>query len=124
MELGSSQKHTLLESSRDVIPQLLRTSSIRLLVLNGATVVREVANTLRVHLTPHFMPSWSLRHGTKSEVRGIAYVGDVSSLGGVSLGRRIRIIGYNHNIQSSFGVTSIAREEIARWIMRCAEDNL
>jgi hypothetical protein len=49
-------------------------------------------------------------------VRGVAYTGSVDQLGEVDLGRSITIAGYNHNLQSSFGVTKRAVAAIARWI--------
>lgn len=119
--LTTSQRNVLLRSSRTVLPALLSNSPIRLLVLNGATVVREVSNAFQIHLEPAAMRTWRLRRETGEHVPGIAYVGDISSIDGAELGRKIRVLGYNHNIQSSFGVTSLVRMEIARWIMNCAE---
>jgi hypothetical protein len=31
----------------------------------------------------------------------------------------LRVVGYNHNLQSSFGVTSQVIADIGRWLVSC-----
>ena len=52
---------------------------------------------------------------------GFAYEGIVNDLSGMQLDREILVLGFNHNIQSSFGVTKHVIEAIRRWIARAAE---
>ena len=42
----------------------------------------------------------------------------------VDLGRDVYILGYNHNIQSSYGVTSSVRTSIQEWISHKAKEIL
>lgn len=101
------------------IPSLVRTikaSDIRVLVLNGSTVVREFNRLLNSEtLEPRVMPSWALQGG---RVAGVAHVGLVSKLNNIPLDRELLVLGYNHNIQSSFGVTTEVVSRIATWVAR------
>jgi hypothetical protein len=99
------------------VPSLARTlcaSEIRVLVLNGATVVREFSRLVSADsFRTQVEPSWSLQGG---RVIGISYVGRISEVAGIPLRRELLVLGFNHNIQSSFGVTSQAVGNIATWI--------
>jgi len=101
------------------IPSLVRTikaSDIRVLVLNGSTVVREFSRLLNGQaLASREMPSWALQGG---RVSGVAHIGRVSELNGIALDRELLVLGYNHNIQSSFGVTTDVVSRIATWVAR------
>jgi hypothetical protein len=101
------------------IPSLARTlsaSDIRVLVLNGATVVREFSRLVAAdNLAPQVEPSWTLQDG---RVQGISYIGYISEVGGIPLRRELLVLGFNHNIQSSFGVTTQVVANIATWIGR------
>src|SRR5262249_47604373 len=103
---------------------ILRESPIRILVLNGASVASLVQSTFGVKLEKTRMPSWSLRSGGKSSVSGFAYSGRIRSLAGVPLKRDIVVLGFNHNIQSSFGVTREVAAALQRWIGTMSEDIL
>jgi len=49
-------------------------------------------------------------------VAGVAYHGITNTLSGIPLGRDLLVLGFNHNLQSSFGVTSKVLREIRHWI--------
>jgi hypothetical protein len=112
--LGVDQRRSLIQLG---VPSLVRTigaSNIRVLVLNGSTVVREFTRLLNGEtLESRPMQSWALQGG---RVPGVAYVGRVSELNGIPLGRELLVLGYNHNIQSSFGVTTDVVSRIATWV--------
>lgn len=101
------------------VPSLVRTlcaSDTRVLVLNGSAVVREFSQLLPVDsLQSNVEPSWTLQAG---RVQGIAYAGRISEVGGIPLRRELMVLGFNHNIQSSFGVTTEVVSNIASWIGR------
>ncbi len=101
------------------VPSLVRTikaSNLRVLVLNGSGVVKEFNRLLGMRaLEPINMPAWKLQRG---RVAGVAYVGRVSELNGISLDRELLVLGYNHNIQSSFGVTTEVVSRIATWVAK------
>jgi hypothetical protein len=45
-----------------------------------------------------------------------AFRGTLTQLSGVDLERSIVVLGYNHNLQSSFGVTTSVKKAIAKWV--------
>ena len=69
------------------------------------------------HLNKKEYKSWSLPRADGC-VRGEAYRGTIEFLGKNKLNRQIKILGYNHNIQSSFGVTNEAKNAIKIWLTR------
>lgn len=115
-ELRSEQQRALLYAGQDLLASLLQDSTVELLVLNGASVVRQFEEAAGVVLAQEHMPAWDLPRRGSLRVRGIAYTGSVDHIGDVDLGRSVAVAGFNHNIQSSFGVTKRATEAIARWI--------
>jgi hypothetical protein len=114
--LRGDQRRALLQSGQDLLAALLRDSMVELLVLNGASVVRQFEGVAGVELAREFNSTWDLpRRGTEW-VRGVEYTGRVDRIGNVDLGRSIAVAGFNHNLQSSFGVTKQATEAIAQWV--------
>jgi hypothetical protein len=114
--LTSRQRTILLSVAGDSLALLLRDSSIRLLVLNGKTVIDHFQRVTGVRMEQFGVSEWTLRRDLPSEVSGFGYRAYVTSLCGVSLTRGMLVLGYNHNIQSSFGVTNSAMAAIRDWI--------
>ena len=100
----------------DGLGRVLRDSSIRLVILNGQAVVKgfEILSETRLDMTR--VPGWELPRKTEADVSGTCYVGETDRVGGVRLVRPVRIVGFNHNLQSSFGVTALVVERIGRWL--------
>jgi hypothetical protein len=122
--LSRAQRLALLRVAGDTLALLLRDSPIRVLVLNGASVVQNFSDLANVALAERRMMGWSLRRVGSPDVSGIAYAGTIDEVLGVKLGRRVTILGFNHNLQSSFGVTREVRASIARWITRRSSECL
>jgi hypothetical protein len=114
--LRPDQRRALLHSGQDLLASLLRESTVEVLVLNGASVVRQFEEVAGVVLTRQHNPAWDLPRRGSERVRGVAYTGSVDHVGAVDLGRSITVAGFNHNLQSSFGVTKRAMEAIAGWV--------
>jgi hypothetical protein len=114
--LTRSVREVLLETSASLMGRLIRDSSIECCVLNGMTVVRVIEKLSETKLQARSVKKWRLRRGEADFAQGVAYSGEIDRLGGVALGRRVRILGYNHNIQSSFGVTNAVQKSIGEWI--------
>jgi len=114
--LSGFEQTQLLALGADALGRLLRDSSLDLLVLNGRSVVNHFEMMTDSNLSRTLMKSWSLPRDGGSPVKGVAYSGEISEMGGVDLGRSIRVVGYNHNLQSSFGVTSRVVSNIGRWL--------
>ncbi len=54
----------------------------------------------------------------------MAYSGMVSTLAGMSLDREVLVLGFNHNIQSSYGVTNEVVDRIGNWIANASAEVL
>lgn len=121
-ELTQEQKKSLLDLSGDTLGLLLRNSEIKVLVLNGQTVVDSLEKISQVEFSKKQMPSWTLPRKDSEGVAGYAYTGVVRKIGGVKLKRDVFVLGFNHNIQSSFGVTTKVQTSIRNWISHRAKE--
>ena len=45
----------------------------------------------------------------------------IDTLAGYQLGRDLLVLGFNHNLQSSYGVTTTALAAIREWVARQAK---
>ena len=117
-DLNTRERSFLLTVAQDTLGILLRDSPVELLILNGSSVVNAFEVVAGVHLDKSSMATWSLPRLTGRNVPGFAYQGEVDTVAGVRLGRKILVLGFNHNIQSSFGVTTEVRNGIRQWISR------
>ena len=112
--LGSSTRSELIAHGLPSLVRTIKASNVRVLVLNGASVLKTFEQLIdgpalkKIHV-----PTWTLCGGT---VSGYAASGRVSSLRGMNLGREVLVVGFNHNIQSSFGVTREVVQDISRWV--------
>lgn len=114
--LTSEQRLLLLKITGDTLGLLLRNSPVELVILNGQTVVDNFQRIAGVEFERILIPEWALPRKSGESVPGYAYKGDVDKIGGIELAHRICVLGYNHNIQSSFGVTNQVQAAIRNWI--------
>lgn len=122
-DLRPRDRSFLLELGGQTLGRLLRASSIELLILNGRTVVENFQLIADVRFRKALMPNWTLPRKSNGGVSGYSFAGTITHLGGVNLDRDIRVIGYNHNIQGSFGVTSEVQRSIRDWVARKAKSS-
>ncbi len=101
---------------------LLRDCPIQLLILNGNSVVENFQEISGLQLDKQAMDDWSLPRRSTAGVRGFAYKGFARTILDVELERDVLVLGFNHNIQSSFGVTSEVVAAIHRWVTETAEE--
>jgi hypothetical protein len=120
-ELSTRQRTSLLGVAGDTLGLLLRDSKVRVLILNGQSVVEQFQEAAGVSLERESMPRWSLSRRPKPNVSGLAYKGLVSAISGIPLPNEILVLGYNHNLQSSFGVTNEVIFAIRDWISQAVE---
>lgn len=116
-ELSNQQRNLLLEISGDTLGILLKRSRIEILILNGQTVVDNLQKISNVTFERKEMNGWTLPRKTGGVV-GYAYSGQINNLGGHRFKKPIKVLGYNHNIQSSFGVTKDVINAIRNWIAK------
>ena len=115
-DLTIRQQASLLAVGGDTLAVLLRDSSIRVLILNGRTVVGHLQKVANVEFQRTEMRQWMLPRRSGLGVIGFAFRGTLTQLSGVDLERSIVVLGYNHNLQSSFGVTTSVKRAIAKWV--------
>lgn len=120
--LTQKQRSTLLADAGNTLGLLLRDSPVRLLILNGNSVVEHFQTITGVCFEKQAMPDWSLPRQSNSAVAGFAYKGIVRDFSGISLEREVLVLGFNHNIQSSFGVTTQVTTAIRHWIAETASE--
>lgn len=123
-DLSRWERERLVEMAGDTLARLLVDSPVRILVLNGRSVVDELQRLAESVLECREMRGWALKRNGKACIAGVGYKGVLSRLGGVEFGREILVLGYNHNLQSSFGVTNEVRDSIRRWISKEAREFL
>lgn len=115
-ELTPHQRSSLLAVAADTLALLLRDSPLQTLVLNGQSVVNQFQEIAGIRLERQEMASWSLPRNPRADVVGIAYRGVIEALCGIKLPHNILVLGFNHNLQSSFGVTTKVVHAIRGWI--------
>lgn len=115
-DLSTQQRSTLLVATADALALLLADSRIRVLVLNGKTVVRNFEEMTGSKLHEREMPRWCLPRKQGQPVSGFSYRGVIESLAGIWFAEPVLVLGYNHNIQSSYGVTTKVINAISRWV--------
>jgi hypothetical protein len=125
-ELTSEHKQNLLAVSGDALGRLVRDSPLQVLILNGSSVVSHFQNLCDSTFTSTPRREWELPRPKESGagVAGYAYHGSIKVLAGVPLGRDVAVLGFNHNIQGSFGVTREVKALIRRWISKKATEVL
>jgi len=121
-KLTGRQRSSLLAIAGDTLGLLLRDSPVKILILNGSGVVDQFQEMAGFRLEQEQMVDWSLPRGTNSGVPGFGYRGVVDSLSGICLAHSLLILGFNHNIQSSFGVTGNVISSIRGWIARSVSE--
>jgi hypothetical protein len=117
-ELTPRQRSSLLQVTADTLGLLLRDSPVRILLLNGQSVVSKFQEIAGISLEREEMSGWKLPREQKPEVAGFSYRGTVTTISGISLGHEVLVLGYNHNLQSSFGVTKSVIQAIREWISK------
>ncbi len=101
-ELSLNQRSTLLKLIGNALGLLVRESPIELLILNGQSVVDIFQDISEIKLEKQVMPTWALPRHTTHDVTGLAYFGVTDNLSGIQLERNLMVLGFNHNLQSSF----------------------
>ena len=114
--LSASERLGLLDLSGDTLGTLLCRSSVRVLILNGQSVVTLFQEATGIALVRKEMPSWSLPRQSGNDVAGFSYHGRVDAVSGHPLPHELLVLGFNHNLQSSYGVTSRVIAAIRRWV--------
>ncbi len=114
--LKSRQRTTLIETAADTLGLLLQNSTVKVLVLNGQSVVNHFQDVADVVLERQRIEGATLPRVSGTDVAGYGYRGRISNVCGIPLWHPVAVLGYNHNLQSSFGVTKDALKTIREWL--------
>jgi hypothetical protein len=103
-----SVRKQLLVEDAPFLAEQLKNERLRLLLVNGMSVIRQRRRTLAPQLE-ELKPITGYAHVNTRLFAGTAF-------------DRIRVIGWSTNLQSSFGVTNELREELANRVADWAND--
>lgn len=105
-------RQKLIAQGRKTLATIIRDSPIEVLVLNGRSVVNEFVASAEVELRAADVQGWTLPRAVGPGVAGIKFSGTLRAIAGIDLERAVEVIGFNHNLQSSFGVTTKVMQQI------------
>jgi hypothetical protein len=114
--LSQTSRRMLVERAAEALVEMIVASPLTMLILNGQEVVRQFEVIAGNALHVQRVPAWDLPRRSGRPVPGMSYCSRISSIAQVPLDRDLLVIGYNHNLQSSFGVTGAVRDRIGEWI--------
>ena len=120
--LSAQQRSGLMRLAGDALGLLLRQSAVRVLILNGQSVVSHFQNVTGIALSRTEMAEWALPRQSGNDVPGYAYQGFADTVLGHPLPHELLVLGFNHNLQSSYGVTGRVIESIGRWVGAAASE--
>ena len=114
--LSLATQRVLLNTASGAVFGLLEATPIQMLILNGRSVVAYFEQMTGHRLHARQQPTWSLGRGDKGRAPGMSYSGVISEIAGTKLSSQVLVVGYNHNLQSTFGVTVAVRDRVRDWV--------
>jgi hypothetical protein len=121
-DLAPEHRRQLLHAGSDHLGNLVSHAPIKMLILNGRSVIRHFSSISDAIFETTPSDSWRLAGRAQRAVPGVAYTGTATRIGSVSLESPIRVIGFNHNLQSSFGVSRRVIGAIGKWVSSAASE--
>ena len=107
--LSYEQQTRLRRASADTLGQLLRDSSVRILILNGRSVINEFQSTADCRLRENYLRVSTAR----------VYQGVIDTLSSIPLGREVHILGFSAYIQRASHQDTTA---IKQWLTQTIVD--
>ncbi|KPM48332.1 hypothetical protein [Jiulongibacter sediminis] len=109
--MNQADKGVLIKKTSDFLSQILISSDIGFLVLNGQGVINIFEEVFDITLNKKLDDSISLPRTNNRRVAGYIYEG-ILNLEIQDKSKKINVFGFNHNIQSSYGISSKISKEI------------
>lgn len=116
--ISKEKKETLLSESSDILGSIINKSSIKVLLLNGRSVIENFKRIAEVDFSIEEKNEWLLPRKNGKGVKGYSYEGITKVIGNERLNNEVHVLGFNHNIQSSFGVTKEVELKIREWVSK------
>lgn len=104
-DVTSKDKERLLSASKDFFIWQLFNSDIEFVILNGASVVKYFEKALSINLDKIYESTINLYQNNGKIVKGY-YISQAIDLDFNGTQKKFYIFGYNHNLQSSFGISN------------------
>jgi hypothetical protein len=114
--LSAASRRQLAARATQALADMIACSPLTMLVLNGKEVVGNFETLVGRRMHAQRVSAWDLPRRSGRDVPGLAYRDRISSIAQIPLDRELLVVGYNHNLQSSFGVTTAVRTGISEWI--------
>lgn len=111
-----NRRGILARCDRNLAQVLQDAQALELIVLNGSSTVRHFESLSGHRLAGSVVDEWALRRSSGTDIPGVSYSTTIDTIGSYALGRPLRVVGFNHNLQSSYGVTRQVLESIALWV--------
>ncbi len=115
--LHSKTQREMLEECGFSLAKIFESSELVCLVLNGTTVTKTLVDLCDVKLTKTYKPAWNLKRKSGKDVRGYSFEGKITHVQGRKLANSIDVLGFNHNLQSSYGVSAAVKSNISDWLV-------
>lgn len=115
-DLNTEEKKLLINEFGWLLTEILKYSNIELVILNGQSVVNHFEKSSDIKFKKEEQPNWALTRSNCKSVKGYSYVGEITQYLGINLNKTIKVIGYNHNIQSSYGIKKTIKNNIRQWL--------
>lgn len=114
-------KRMLVDIGRQSLLTLFRESTIDTLILNGAGVINTFEYIADIRFQRQEIPEWQLNRSSKKHVKGYSVCEHILKFSQNDIGRPILVLGFSHNIQSSFGISNNIVNSIGDWLANINE---
>jgi len=114
--LTSAEQQFILEKFKDIFIDILDASDIDVIILNGKSVINQIQKTFNIFFEIEKAPQIDLCFENRI-IGGYIFRGKL-----LSKNKIVKIIGYNHNIQSSFGLKTEVVNNLSKLIANFIND--
>ncbi len=110
------ERATLHQAAARHVAHALGCTSAHTVILGGRSAVDLFQQLAGTSLEKCRREDWDLEGRSGVYARGESFCGSIDSLSGVSLGRRLLVLGVNYNLHTSFGLNQQVLDSMAEWV--------
>lgn len=116
--LKGNEQNFLINASQEELKNCIENSEISTLILNGSSVIQGLLKSYDITLKKEEVKDWQIQT-KKGVISGFKFTGKLR----INSERDISILGFNYNLQSSFGLSKNIKNSIKAWISSELEKN-